>query len=144
MPWPTVADLESLITRFRAQTLPKPEWTHQAHLAVGLWHVRHEGADAALSALRTGIRRLNDAHGTANTDSSGYHETITRAYVELVAAFLATQPPDASPADLAQALLRGPLARRDVLLDHYSKDVLFSVAARREWVPPDVRPFIPK
>ena len=92
MPWPNERELESLVARFRATTLPKPEWTHAAHLATGSWHVHHLGASRALADLRTGIRRLNDFHGTPNTDTSGYHETITRAYGVLLEAFLAAAP----------------------------------------------------
>ena len=59
MPWPTSDELDDLVARFRARTLPKPEWTHLAHLAVGLWHVREHGPERALELLRTGITRLN-------------------------------------------------------------------------------------
>jgi hypothetical protein len=81
--------LDDLAGQFRACTLPHGEWTHTAHLRVGTWHVHHFGADAALALLRTGIRRLNDFHGTPNTETRGYHETITVAYVRLIAEFLA-------------------------------------------------------
>jgi len=40
----------------------------------------------------------------------------------------------------AAALLASPVAARDVLTRHYSKRLLFSVAARRGWVEPDLEP----
>jgi hypothetical protein len=138
MPWPTETELEHLVARFRAATLPKPEWTHAAHLATGAWHVHHLGAPRALVELRLGIRRLNDFHGTANTDTSGYHETITRAYGVLLERFLADAP-SASLAEKVQALLGGPLAARDVLFTFYSRALLLSVPARRDWVEPDLQ-----
>jgi len=140
MAWPTSAELEDLVRRFRERTLPKKEWTHAAHLAVGTWHVWRYGPDRALARLRTGIRRLNDAHGTLNTDRSGYHETITRAYVSLIAQSLAAHPGPGAPVSCAQALLAGRMAARDILLSYYSKDVLFSVTARSGWVEPDRAP----
>ena len=79
-----------MIDAFLDCTLPKSEWTHQAHLRVGLWHVDQFGPEEALIRLREGIRRLNATHGTANTDTGGYHETITRLYVLVMAQFLAT------------------------------------------------------
>jgi hypothetical protein len=140
--WPSIEELDHLVSRFQARTLPKSEWTHQAHLAVGTWHVHRLGPDQALLRLRSGIRLLNDRHGTPNTDSSGYHETITRAYVMLLAAFIAGR--DGQPeANCAQALLASPLATRDALLTYYSKDLLMSVQARNEWVEPDRCP-LPK
>ena len=90
--------------------------------------------------MRQGILRLNAAHGTPNSDTRGYHETITRAYLVLLAQF-ARGNADLIGAVLALALLSSPLAQRDALFNYYSKDRLMSVAARREWVEPDIRPF---
>jgi hypothetical protein len=143
MPWPTTDELEILVLRFGRRLLPHAEWTHQAHLSVGTWHVRRYGPDRALARLRRGIRRLNDRHGTPNSDSRGYHETITRAYVLLIAEFLAARPPEKTTAECAQALLASPLAEREALLAYYSKERLMSVAARRDWIEPDRAP-LPK
>ncbi|HEY7376107.1 MAG TPA: hypothetical protein VIF57_28355, partial [Polyangia bacterium] len=82
----------------------------------------------------------NGAHGTVNSDTRGYHETITCVYVRLLDAFLRGRP-DGEPLDDAVAvLLAGPLAARDVVLRHYSRERLFSVEARRGWVEPDLEP----
>ena len=62
---------EDLVAAFRDGTLPRAEWTHVAHLRVGAWHVHRHGAAMALELLRDGIRRLNDRHGTVNSDTSG-------------------------------------------------------------------------
>jgi hypothetical protein len=139
MPWPTSGELDDLVACFTARTLPKDEWTHAAHLAVGTWHVYRLGREEALPALRAGITRLNDAHGTVNDDTGGYHETITRAYVHLVSDFIAARPASIA-ADCAQALLASPLAEKTALLRYYSKETLLSVAARRGWVEPDLAP----
>jgi len=139
MPWPTSDELDDLVARFRARTVPKPEWTHRAHLAVGAWHVHQHGPDEALELLRRGITRLNEAHGTVNDDAGGYHETITRAYVCLLSEFIRTHTGLAA-ADCAQAVLAGPLAGRTALLRYYSKESLLSVSARKGWVEPDLEP----
>jgi hypothetical protein len=62
--------------------------------------------------VRAGILRLNTAHGTPNTDTRGYHETITRAYLVLLAGF-ARDYADVSGAVRTQALLSSPLAQRE-------------------------------
>ncbi len=133
-------DVDALAARFTAATLPRAEWTHLAHLMVGAWHVHHYGPDEALTRLRTGIRRLNDAHGTLNSPSSGYHETITRAYVRLLADFLAGCPAALPLAERVARLVAGPLADKNVLLGFYSRERLMSPAARAEWAEPDVAP----
>jgi hypothetical protein len=131
--------LDDLVAHFTACTLPATEWTHTAHLRVGLWHVERYGAAGALHRLRDGIRRLNESYGNQNTATSGYHETITVAYVRLIAAFL--DAADEGGADArAEALLAGPIADRNVLLMFWSKDRLMSPAARAAWTPPDLAP----
>ena len=138
MPWPTESEHQDLIARFHEGTVPASEFTHTAHLVVGLWHAASFEEGSALTRMRTGILRLNAAHGTPNSDTRGYHETITRAYLVLLARF-ARANADLDGAVLAQALLSSPLAQRDALFNYYSEDLLMSVAARRDWVEPDLR-----
>ena len=133
-------DPEALAERFVALTLPKEEWTHVAHLTVGAWHVDRFGATDALSMLRDGIKRLNVSIGGANTPTSGYHETITAAYVTLIAAFLDACPPDLPLAARVDRLLASPLAGRDILFSFYSRERLLSTDARARWVEPDLGP----
>ena len=137
MPWPTESELQDLVSRFSNATLRASEWTHAAHLVTGLWHARSLSEADALNRMREGILRLNAAHGTPNTDTRGYHETITRAYLVLLTGF-ARAKPELALAPLAQALLASDLAERDALFSYYSRDLLMSVAARRGWVEPDI------
>jgi hypothetical protein len=136
----TDAELDDLVRRFTERTLTKPEWTHAAHLAVGLWHVGRYGRDDALLRLRSAITRLNESHGTVNSATGGYHETITRAYIELLSAFAARHA-DKTPAERVTALLAGPLADKKALLRFYSRERLESVQARLGWAEPDLAPF---
>ena len=136
----SVPDLEHLVARFIASTLPREEWTHEAHLAVGLWHVDRYGAGEALTRLRSGIRHLNDSHGTINSASSGYHETITRAYVQLLAEFNELSAAQMPLPERVSNLLTTKLAQKDALLTFYSRTTLMSEQARAEWVEPDIAP----
>jgi hypothetical protein len=121
------------------RTLPKAEWTHEAHLRAGLWHVQAHGAVAALPLLRQRISAYNESVGTANTDTSGYHETITRFYVTVIDRFLATAD-RALELDLLARELIAIYGDRKLPLHHYSEGRLFSPVARRSWVEPDLRP----
>lgn len=137
---PRATASEALAARFTTLTLPKEEWTHAAHLTVGAWHVDRYGAAEALTRLRSGIRRLNESHGHVNTATAGYHETITAAYVTLLAAYLAARAPDLPLDACVERLLAGPLAARDMLFTFYSRERLLSVEARAQWVEPDLAP----
>jgi hypothetical protein len=111
-----------------------------AHLRVGAWHVDRYGADEALIRLRSGIRALNESHGNANTESAGYHETITGAYVRLITQFLARFDADASLEDKVRALLASPLADKSVLRAFWSREAMMSPHARAGWIEPDLAP----
>ncbi len=140
---PDASALDDLAERFAARAIPVAEWTHLAHLRVGAWHVHHLIPEAALRRMRSGIRRLNLANGTANSATGGYHETITAAYLRCIANFLAGCP-SAQPFEArVEALLASELARPDYLLRFYSREVLMSTRARRRWVAPDLAP-LPK
>lgn len=132
--------LDDLVSQFIACRLPRAEWTHLAHLRVGAWHVHHEGPDTALASLRERIRALNEHHGTPNSATSGYHETITVAYVRLIEEFLRKFADDTPLAARVDVLVSGPLAEKDLLLAFWSREVLTSEPARRGWVPPDRAP----
>ena len=89
---PPIPDIDDLASRFHACALARNEWTHEAHLTMGLWHLHRYTAEESLWRLREGIRQLNASMGNINSATSGYHETITRAYVHLLSEFLATCP----------------------------------------------------
>ncbi len=84
------------------------------------------------------IRAYNEAIGGANTDTSGYHETITRASIKAARAFLgeAGREPLFS---ICNALMRSRFGDPDWLLEYWTRARLFSVEARRMWVEPDLR-----
>ena len=120
--------------------LPKAEWTHAAHFAAALWLARYNPALLAPPVIGAIIRSYNDATGTPNTDSGGYHETITVASMRAAVAHLARFPATAPLHDVTNALIASPLGRSDWLLAHWRRDTLFSVTARRQWVAPDLAP----
>jgi hypothetical protein len=130
---------ERLAEQFVAKTLPTAEWTHHAHLKVGMWHVLAYGPEEALRLLRERIRAYNEATGGVNSDESGYHETITRFWVQRIDGFLSHTDRGAPIDELADALI-AELGDKRLLRNFYSRDRLESVVARREWVEPDLRP----
>jgi hypothetical protein len=133
----TDAELDDLVRRFNACAVPRTEWTHQAHLAVGLWHVSQYKRKDALQRLRAGITRLNESNGVVNSATGGYHETVTRAYVALLSDFAARHA-DKTAAERVRALLEDPLSDKKALLRFYSRALLESSEARLDWVEPDL------
>ncbi len=125
--------IESFMLAFENGSLSKSEWTHSRHLVMALWYLRRHERDEATRLIREGIQRYNECQGNL----TGYHETITLAWVEVVQRFLAVNDPDLPVSVLAGELL-GQCGDKDYLLRFYSKDRLFTEEARHRWVPPDL------
>jgi hypothetical protein len=122
------------------RTLPKPSWTHAAHFAAAVWILRRRPDLTPERDLPGIIRGYNEATGVQNTDSGGYHETITQASLRAARAFLAALPPGEPLHAACNTLLASPLGHKDWPLAYWSRETLFSVRARREWVEPDLAP----
>jgi hypothetical protein len=138
-PYCTDGEIERLAAAFEACTLPKPKWTHQAHLTVALVYCLRYSADEALSLIRQRIKRYNEAVGGQNSATSGYHETITVFYMWAVRQFIESASPEASLVELANALIGGKYAAKSFPFEYYSRDLLLSSQARAVWVEPDLK-----
>jgi hypothetical protein len=84
------------------------------------------------------IRAYNEATNTPNTDTGGYHETITLASLRAARFMLATHP-DMALSDVLAALMAREFGKSGWLLAYWRKVTLFSVEARRNWVAPDIQ-----
>jgi hypothetical protein len=121
-------------------TLPKALWTHEAHIATCAWLILERPDIEPERDLPALIRRYNESVGGVNSDTEGYHETITQGAIIGVRAALA-RADGGSLVDRVNAVLLSREGRRDWLLAYYSPARLGSVAARRSFVLPDLAPF---
>jgi hypothetical protein len=118
--------------------LGRAEWTHEAHLAATLY-LLVERPDLDLERELPGlIRRFNESVGGVNSESEGYHETITQAFLHGARLFLAEADASEPLHDLVNQLLLSPMGKRDWPLRFYSPERLFSVEARRSFIDPDL------
>lgn len=133
------SDIRAIGEGLLARTLPREAWTHEAHLGACLWLIS-ERADIDVDAeIATIISRYNESVGGVNDDTQGYHDSITRAYVAGVRLFL-LETAEQGLAERVNAMLLSEVGRRDWPLRFYSRNLLFSVAARRAFVEPDLAP----
>ena len=123
-----------------ARTLSRSEWTHEAHLAATTYLLLKR-PDIDVDSLLPGIiRSYNESVGGVNSDTEGYHETITRVFLLGVRIFLGEGEAANPLHELVNELLLSPMGRRDWPLRFYSPKLLFSVEARRHFVEPDLKP----
>lgn len=131
----TDAEIEELVRRFETVTLPLLAWGHPEHLTVAAWYLSRHPREEASRRVREGIRRFNEGSGIL----VGYHETLTLAWIALVASFLGRQPQQRPLSALLPALF-AELGDKTRLRAHYRRETLMSDAARSGWVPPDLQP----
>ena len=125
----SVVAADAIADAMTACRLPKSEWTHEAHVQAGLSLVLRMGASRALATLREAIPRYNISTNTPNTDTGGYHDTLTVYYVWAIDELLRD---GISPENVVSQ----PLVSRTAALNFWERDELFSVDARRHWVAP--------
>lgn len=130
-------EIEYIASGVLDRTLPKAEWTHAAHFALALWLLRHR--DNVPVIIPGIIRAYNEATGTPNTDTTGYHETITQASLGAAKAFMTDFAEDHPLYDVTNQLMASHLGKSDWLLTYWTKERLFTPEARRAWVEPDLK-----
>ena len=129
-------DVRQVLRGICELTLPKQEWTHAAHFAAAVAILADSNFDA-LCDMPQIIKSYNEATDVQNTDHEGYHHTIT------IASLLATKSLMADGAssliETHRKLLSLEYGNSDWLLSYWSKELLFSVKARKIWVGPDLK-----
>ncbi len=118
---------------FERGEIPAAEFGHRAHVRLAWVYLREAGSfEAALARIRDGIKQFAAAAGA----SQKYHETLTVLWMRLLDDAAARVPDGCSYDELLQ---RCPeLADKDLPLQYYSRERLFSEEARVAWVEPDV------
>ncbi|MCC7042341.1 MAG: hypothetical protein IT183_00625 [Acidobacteria bacterium] len=124
---------EELMQYFEAGTPPPGGFHHEQHVHVVWCYLRRHSRDVALERFRSGLRHFAEAQGAPQR----YHETITTAFVLLIAERLGEDAQD--PAWEAFAARHADLlAWKPSILDrYYTPETLASERARHTFVPPD-------
>lgn len=123
--------LQALIIAFEARTLPKSMWTHEAHLAVACWYIWHYPFNEAVERIRLAIKKYNEAVGTPNTEISGYHETITCFWMQVLVNYKSKYS-DLDLVPLCNAFLVSKYAQKELPLTCLPIERLLSPKARLE------------
>jgi hypothetical protein len=129
-------EIVSIGEGFLACKFPGADFHHREHLITTvylLWTFRDRDWRSDLPEL---IRRYNVSQGGQNTDTSGYHHTITLFYIDLVAKALALEP-HLDLVRFCRKVLDGPASTKDLMLRYYSRKLLYSVEARKYSIQPD-------
>jgi hypothetical protein len=122
-----------VVGKFERCEYPVEQFTHARHLTVACCYLCTSPADQALVRMREGLTRFIAHHG-----KQGYHETLTRFWMELLEAYLrefAAGTPMTTKVNRALQCY----GSKDVVFSYYTRERVMSEIARREWVEPDLR-----
>jgi hypothetical protein len=131
--------LQRFVDAWKAGMLPKPAWTHAAHVAMAAYFAFDHAADATFAIMKAGILHHNTSVGTPNTEDHGYHETLTRFWSSEIGKFIRSGH-FTSRLEAVRAAVSVFGGDRDRFRLFYSFDVVRDRRARREWVAPDREP----
>jgi len=129
----TQDEIESLIVRFHSKDTEKLPFSHQAHLTVGLWFAYNYEVYDATCRVRSGIIAFNLAAGGANTGTSGYHETLTVFWMQVIFFFRRLNEGQGL-LDFVNAFLDSPFADKTLPFRFYDRQVIESGLARAQFV----------
>jgi hypothetical protein len=131
-------DDEAFLRQFETATWPLEQWHHQQHIKVAYLYLRRYPFETASAKIREGIKAYNAAHKVPEGLSSGYHETMTQAWLRLVYFTIC----EYGPAESADAFYeQSPqLQQKKVLRFFYTKERFMSPQAKAEFVEPDIIP----
>ena len=139
MTYKTLDEIKNIVRAFEDCTLPRSEWTHSAHLTVALWYLTHFSVQEAINCLRDRIQKYNAANGIKTTKDTGYHETITLFWVQIIIRYLSANAGNNNIVLLTNGLI-DKYENSRLPLEYYSRDFLMSWKARISWVEPDLKP----
>jgi hypothetical protein len=118
-----------------AITGPSGQFRHRQHINLAFLAVRRYGMPEATGKICTWIRQI----AAYERAPQKYHHTVSRAWVEIVAHHLGTDP-ECADFDIFAARHPALLDKR-LLSQHYRSATLAAEPARHGWVEPDLRPF---
>ncbi len=71
---------------FETLALPIEQWNHRAHVKVAYIYLCRHPFDEALRRMRAGVKAYNAHNHVPETETRGYNETTTHAFMHLISA----------------------------------------------------------
>ncbi|MCH6258401.1 hypothetical protein MLD52_17710 [Puniceicoccaceae bacterium K14] len=75
---------EQLQIQFESQTLPFDLWDHRMHVRIAYIYSKSLHYTDALNRLREGIKTYNTKNNVTESQTTGYNETMTVAFLRLI------------------------------------------------------------
>lgn len=134
MKYKTLEEIDSVIENFENGTIERGTWGHPEHLVVAYHYSANNDFEIALEKMRSGIFNLLRSFKIDLTKEMPYHETMTVFWMRTVFEFAKTNKNGSMVETIDQLITKFD---KDYPLKFYTRDLLFSEKARKEFVPGD-------
>ena len=128
-----IQEIEDVVRKFESCEYSPADFTHALHLTAAAWYLSCMSPAKALEVMREKLMHFSEHHG-----KMGYHETITRFWLDVVGHYLREAGPAEPLTSTVNKLLR-EYADKNLLFQHYSRELVMSELARAQWIEPDLR-----
>ena len=135
MRYKTEKDFLDLVENFENGRIPRSEWDHVGHLTVALYYIFYDGLETAINKMRHNLLNHLKLIGVDFTMEMPYHETLTIFWMQTINDFKNTKNCH-SVVEIGNELVEK--FDKDFPLRVYSRELLFSEAARAKFVEPDL------
>lgn len=113
-----------------------PEFTHAVHVKLAYCYLTQMSFEDSVKMMSRTLVGFLKKHGV---DRKKFHVTLTTGWLKAVAHFMYQSPATTSADDFIK--LNPVLLNKQILLSHYSHELLFSELARVRYIEPDLNPF---
>ncbi|HWB02826.1 MAG TPA: hypothetical protein VG796_07350 [Verrucomicrobiales bacterium] len=131
-----MSDDDLLLQQFESCTYPFEQWHHRAHVRVAWIYLSRYDLETASQKLRDGIRTYNAANNVKDTPTSGYHETMTMAWLRIIHATMQIYGAKETADEFFD--LHPQLSQKKILRLFYSPQLFMSPRAKHEFLEPDL------
>mgnify|MGYP003663477785 CR=1 FL=1 len=134
-----MTDDKTFLAEFEACRWPLSKWHHRDHIKLAYLYLCRYSFDEALARIRGGIKAHNAAHQLQDLPASGYHETVTRAWLSLVQFVIGEYGRSVNADDFYES--HPELSQKKTLRLFYSRERIMSPEAKASFCKPDLTAF---
>jgi hypothetical protein len=114
---------------------PIAEFNHRVHLCLAYIYLSAYDTEVAVEMMRRSLIRFIQHNGVSR---SKFHETLTRAWILAVHHFMNHSEHSESAYEMIG--MHPAMLDTEIMMTHYSAEVLFSEKAREKFVQPNLDP----
>jgi hypothetical protein len=135
MSYETETEILNLVRSFENCTISREAWKHAEHLTVALHYALNHDYTIAYDKMKSGIFKLLNAFEVDLNFEMPYHETLTVFWLRTVFGYVETNRGKSS-VEIANEIIEK--FDKDYPLKFYSRELLFSVEARKRFLHADL------